>query len=221
MKLVTDLFTGDIEIETDMVSSVIIENPHVFMQLLKNIYNSVNSESDNIILSDNNSIIKASKYIEFITSYIPFDINEKRLINKINSLLEKEALNEIYFNDTMSILTSIEEFVGKLADILPCMIDYSNINISSLIKMSGITIYDDSNSDIERIFNYMILVRDLIGEKLFIFVNMNSFFLPEDIQLFINTVIAHKFYVLLFDGNEYDKLDKTRRIIIDKDLCVI
>ena len=221
MKIVTDLFSSEIVIDTDIVSSVIIENPHVFMQLLTKIYNSVNGEEDGIILSDNNSIIKSSKYIELISSYVPFDINEKRLLNKINSLLEKEAINEVNYNDTMSILASIERFISKLSDLLPYIIDCSNINISSLIKMCGIAIYDDANSDIERIFNYMTLVRDLLGEKLFIFVNMHSFFMFSDIQLFIDTVIDHKFYVLLLDGNEYDKLENTRRFIIDKDLCII
>ena len=35
-----------------------------------------------------------------------------------------------------------------------------------------------------------------------------------------DSIVIYKFYVLLLDGNEYDKLDNTRRIIIDKDLCV-
>lgn len=221
MKIVTDLFSGNIEIDTNMVTSVIIENPHIFMELLKQLFNSVNGEDYGIILSDNNSILKSSKYIELISSYVPFDINEKRLVNKIISLLEKEAVNETYYNDTMNILASIERYISKLADTLTCKIDYSNINISSLIKMCGLKICDDSNSDIERLFIFMSLIRDLLGEKLFIFVNMHSFFMQEDIQLFVDTVIAHNFYVLLLDGNEYDKLERTRKIIIDKDLCVI
>lgn len=221
MKIITNLFSGEIVIENEVVSSLIIEKPDVMYKLIDQLYKSINGEENDIVLSDENTILKISKNVELITTFIPFNINEKRLITKINSLLEQEAVNEIHYYETMNLLTSIEKYVNIIADVLPCNIDYSNINISSLIKMCGISIVDDGVSVIERVFNYMTLVRELLGEKVFVFVNMHSFFDINEMKMFVDTLIAHKFYVLLIDSNEYGKINKVRRVIVDKDLCII
>ena len=91
----------------------------------------------------------------------------------------------------------------------------------SLIKACGLSVMDDSESDIERVFQYITMVRDLFGEKLFVFVNIRSFFSDEDMETFIETVVAHNFYVLLIDGKEYNRMKNEERIVIDSDLCVI
>ncbi len=221
MKIITDLFTGEINIETDCITELIIENPNIMYRFINQLYNSINGEEEDLVLSNDNNILKTSKNIELVTTFIPFDINEKRLITKINALLEKEAVNELHYYETMNLLASIEKYINYLSEVLPCNIDYSSINISSLIKMCGVSIADDSLSVIERIYNYMNLVRDLLGEKIFVFVNMHSFFINNDIQSFVDTVTSHKFYTLLIDSNEYDNIKKVRRIIIDKDLCII
>ena len=221
MKIITDLFTGEINIETDCITELIIENPNIMYRFINQLYNSINGEEEDLVLSNDNNILKTSKNIELVTTFIPFDINEKRLITKINALLEKEAVNELHYYETMNLLASIEKYINYLSEVLPCNIDYSSINISSLIKMCGVSIADDSLSVIERIYNYMNLVRDLLGEKIFVFVNMHSFFSNNDIQSFVDTVTSHKFYTLLIDSNEYDNIKKVRRIIIDKDLCII
>lgn len=221
MKMITNLFSGEIIIDTDMVSSVIIENPSVFLGLIQNIYHSINGEEEGIILSEDHTILKPSKVIEFVSTYVPFDVNEKRILNKLISILEKEALNEKNYYRTMELLAQIEQFVNNLSEGISCRIECTGCNPLSLIKMCGITVSDDSISDIERVFEYMMIVREVLGEKLFVFVNMHSFFMLDEIQDFVNTVIAHNFYVLLLDSHEYGIMKHTRRLIVDQDLCVI
>lgn len=221
MKMITDLFSGEILIETDMVSSVIIENPSVLMRLLQNIYSSVNGQEEGIVLSKNHAILKPSKVIELVSTYVPFNVNEKRVQNKLISILEKEALNEENYYRTMELLAQIERFVNSLSEGISCRIECTSCNPLSLIKMCGIAVSDDSISDIERVFEYMMIVREVLGEKLFVFVNMHSFFSLDEIQNFVNTVIAHNFYVLLLDSHEYGIINHTRRLIVDQDLCVI
>jgi CRISPR type II-A-associated protein Csn2 len=67
----------------------------------------------------------------------------------------------------------------------------------------------------------MSIVQDLLGEKLFVLVNMSLFFNSNDLQSFINTVNVYKYNVLLIDGVDMVKLNGVRRLIIDKDLCII
>ena len=221
MKIASDFFQEVIEINEGEVSSLIIENQKLMLDFIKEIYSQINGEDGRIVLSDKDEIVKISKTVELITTFVPFDLNEKRLLTKINGLLEKEAINEKYYNKTMLLLSEIERHIDNIADIFPYSFDYKGINVSGLVKMCGISIFDDSNSDIEKVANYMSIVRDLLGEKLFTFVNMRSYFDDEDMLKFIDTINAHKYYVLMIDGVERTKMDGVRRLIIDKDLCII
>ena len=76
--------------------------------------------------------------------------------------------------------------------------------------------YDDP---LEKILDYMELVREFDREKLFIFVNLRSFFPDDRVALFLESALGHGFQLLLIDGREYDKLELERRVTVDRDLC--
>ncbi len=221
MRIVTKLFDSDIELNENDVLELVIENHRVLYSLLSDIYDQIQGYEGDTILAENDEIIKISKKIELITNYIPFELNEKRLITKLQAMLEKEAVNTDNFEKTMGLLADIERYIYGLSEVLPYELDFSGINISALIKMCGLTIVDDSISVIERIYNYMNIVRDLLGERLFIFANIRSYFNDNDLQSFIDTVLLHKFNVLLIDHSDGKKLNGMRKIIVDNDLCVI
>ena len=221
MRIVTKLFDARLEIKEDEILELVIENHKVLYNMLTDIYYQTLGNEGDTVLSEGDHIIKISKKVELITNYIPFDINEKRLINKIQSLLEKEAVSSDNYQKTMEIIAEIEQYVYRLSDSLPYELDLSGISAASLIKVCGISIVDDSESIIERVFNYMNIVRDLLGEKLFIFANIRSYFNDNDLQLFIDTVINHKFNVLFIDNRDCKKLNGMRKIIVDDDLCII
>lgn len=221
MKIATSLFSAVIELQENTVTSLIIEHPAVLYQFVENMYNQINGEEGNIIISEDNTLMKISKKVDLITSFIPFEINEKRLLSKIAAVLENEAVNETNYLSTMDLLRRIEVYIIELSEMLPCGISLSTVNVSSLIKMCGIKIEDTGNNKVETILQYMLLVRELLDDKLFILVNFRQFFSTTDVQAFIDTVIAHKLSVLLIEGKEFETLDCERKIIIDKDLCVV
>lgn len=221
MRIVTNLFDADIEVNDSDVLELVVENHRILYNFISDIYEQIQGSEGSTILSDDDEIIKISKNTELITNYIPFELNEKRLVTKIQGLLEKEALNTDNFQMTMRILADIERYVYKLSESFPYELEFHGINVAALIKMCNLSIIDDSISVVEKIYNYMNIVRDLMGERLFIFVNMRSYFNDQDLQMFIDTVIAHKFRVLLVDNKDSIKLDGMRKIIVDNDLCVI
>lgn len=56
---------------------------------------------------------------------------------------------------------------------------------------------------------------------MFVFVNLREFYNEEDVEKFVNTVVAHKYSILLIDNKEYQKIDCEKRLIIDADRCEI
>jgi len=221
MNLVTPFFTGEIKIDTDAVTALVIENPKVFYGIVQDIYLQISGEEGNCVLSNEKGILKFSKVADLTTSFVPFELNEKRLITKINAVLEQEAMGDVHYGETMEILSRIEQFADVLSEGLPYQLYFPGINIGSIVKMLGAVVEDDSESEMERVFQYMQMVRSLLGDKLFIFVNMFSFFERAKLQLFFETAVRHEYRVLLIDSRDFDKMDYMRKVIVDKDLCVI
>ena len=221
MKLASDLFQEVIEIEEGTPCFLIVEKQDVLYKLIKGIYSEIEGNDEGIVFSDEAGIVKASKRVELITTFVPFELNEKRLINKIIPLLESISLDEEHFNFTMELMSNIEKYIIDLSEPLSFDISLENINASSLLKMSGVRISDDSLSDIERVWNYVSIVNELLGEKLFVFVNMSSFFCKDEIKLFVDSLAGHKFYSLFLENKEYPHIEGTKRLIIDEDLCII
>ena len=221
MKLTSPMLPTTIEIQNETATVLVIENKALFLRLLQTIYDSVSGTDADVIFSQDNSILKTSTSVELITSMIPFELNEKRLMTKITQLLEQESLNEANYHHTMSLLSEIEKYMDELATHLPCSVEFKGLTPAGLIKAGGVSIVDDSTSLLERIYNYMSLVRDLIGDRLFIFSNLHSYFGADDLQLFIDTSNAHNYTILLVESSDCGIIEGVQKTIIDKDLCVI
>ncbi|MBR0145566.1 MAG: type II-A CRISPR-associated protein Csn2 [Eubacterium sp.] len=222
MKIAADYLPGIINIRESEVFSLVIEHKELFLHVVQDLYLQISTGMEGeLILSKNDKVIKPSKRVELVTSFIPFDLNEKRLISKINSILEERALDENNYHVTMSMLANIERFANHLSEDFPLTLVCNGITPAGLVKMFNISIEDDSSSNIERILNYMSIVNDLLGDKLFVFINMTLFFSDDDMQGFITTCNMHKYSVLLIDGIDCKRYDGISRLIIDKDLCTI
>ena len=65
----------------------------------------------------------------------------------------------------------------------------------------------------------MELVREFDRDKLFVLLNLRSFFADEHVEKFLETVSVHGYKVLLLDSVSRKKLAHENRITIDNDLC--
>ncbi len=221
MRFACEYFQEAFDVNEGEPFTLVIENPGLFLNIVKDLYSQVNGGDGKIVFSEDNKIIKASKKVELITSFVPFDINEKRFITKLCSLIEKESLNEANFYNTMSLIASIENYINERADIFPYSIKCQGISAESLIKMCGLVIEDDSKSEIEKVFNYITVCYDLIGPRLFVLVNMRAFFSDEEMGMFAESCSKHKYSILMLENKEYPRLSHDNRLIVDRDLCII
>lgn len=85
--------------------------------------------------------------------------------------------------------------------------------------MFGIHLRDEYNDPLERLLDYMELVREFERDKLFVLVGMRSFFADREMELFFRTVLAHGYRVLLLDSIDRERSQYEKRLTIDKDLC--
>lgn len=222
MKMVHPALLEPILIGTDRISCLVIENRSLFRNVILDIINVIEGRRTGFVLSNNQKELDISKSVEVISDFVSFDINKKSLLSKIISALEKEAVSAEKYVKTQELLSDIERMIDEWAFDLSCDIVPQKISVISLLKSVGIEVRNDYEGDAgeaEKILDYMELVRNFDRNKLFITINMRSFFDDAITELFQKSVLQHEFYVLMMESNSYEKTPYENRITIDNDLC--
>lgn len=207
-----------ISVEPGFVAALIIENPSFFRTFVLDLYRQQNGEHGKIVLSRDYELLNPAKTIEMIDSFVSIHLNRKSLLTKICSILEQSAITE-HSEATFRLLRDMENYFYDLAQDFPCDLEFSKINAASLIKMAGVSLRDDYENPLEQLIDYMELIRELEGEKLFVFINMRAYFSQEAMEAFAQTAMEHEYLFLLVDNMEYPRLKKENRLVIDSDLC--
>ena len=88
-----------------------------------------------------------------------------------------------------------------------------------IITAASVAVADDFENVIEKIISYMSLILDLGGKKLFITLNMRSYFSDNEIELFIGEIKRKQLYVLMLENCARKKITGSDQLIIDSDLC--
>ena len=221
MKFIFPELSTPITFEEGCVSSLVVENASALRRLLEDLYTQQNGGSGFCVLSENDTPISISKFLDLTTSFVPFELNRKSLLNKILSAMEKTAQNETFFLKTQELLSHAENYMSDLSYDQICELEFDKLSVGSLLKAFGIRIYEEEQTTLLKILNYMELVREYDRDKLFVFLNLRSFFEDKEVELFCDSVLAHKFRVLLIEDHERPKLSCEKRRILDADLCEI
>lgn len=221
MKLVC--YDIDYVFDTEMagVNCLIIENQKLMYSLLMDIQGQMNGFNGRSVLSEKDKELPMAKNLELLTHFVPFDINQKSLLNKTASVLESIAVSDEYYEETMELLSKIEEYMLRLSFHMDSDLICDGTTINSLVKASGIRFKDEYDSLAEKLIDYMELVTSLDRRKLFITVNLRSFIDDDEAQRFVDTLISHQFHVVMIESNEHPLLDHEQRYIVDYNLCEI
>lgn len=220
MRFVCSYFDEAICIDDGYINSIVIENQNVFRGLIEDISIQIDGLEGDSVLSEDNTLCSFAKKCELITEFVPFDINKKTLLNNIVNTMEKTAVNEQFYIKTQELLAQIENYIYELAFENDYDIECSKTTIASVLKAIGIVWKDDYVNTLEKIIDYIELVNDFSVGKLFITVNMRSYFSDDEINLFAKTIIEHNIKLLMIENTEYDMFENEKRLIIDKDMCI-
>ena len=93
MKLAYPVFSELITFDSDRIPCLVIENRQLFRSFLCDIVSAIDGCRTDLVLSDKDKMLDSSKYVEIITDFINFDLNQKSLITKIIGELERSAVS--------------------------------------------------------------------------------------------------------------------------------
>lgn len=202
-------------------SELIIENRRMLCELLNDITRQIDGIHGEAVLSISDTPVEFGKHVEIIDRFVPFELNTKSLQTCLCKAMEKEAVSDEFFSETGDLLTHTERYLDSLCFDYPCEVTFQKLSVGAIIKAASPGFEAKSEYVLENVFDYMSLVREFSGDKLFITVNLRCFFDDKEVQSFVDTAISHDFKLLMLESSERKALENTVRVIIDDDLCEI
>lgn len=222
MKLVHPDLHFQIEWTEGVIPVFLIESAVQWRNIQKELFLQSQGIEGGWILSDDDKEIKFSKSVEMISNPIQLEENQKRVMNAFLQSLRQKAMSEQYWKRSQELNASIQKFFADLE------IEYSfayNINaeidIPALAKAMEIHFEYEYENDLERMLQYCILIKDMLGTRLFIFWNLHHYFNKQELGLFYQEVIIRKWRVLLMETSLKSRMDMEKYYIIDQDNCEI
>ena len=220
MKIVFPLLDKPIQIYTDKINVLTVENKKEFYRFVTNLYNQFNKGDGPIVMSKDDIIIDFSKHADFLYQLIPFDINKKTLVNKLHTSLFN-AVNSYFYKEWCQLQSDIERLILDIGDVNDCNVTNDLMTIPILLKAVNLRFSNDYDTLCDAIIDYFLNVLCLEGDKLFVVLNLREFISDDEYTEFKKTVIGHKIKVLLISSNCYPAYQDENVTTIDEDLCVI
>lgn len=222
MKLYISYLSTAVIFNENFVNVLIIKNQKAFFKVIGDIYMQINEKIGDNILSHNEIEAAMDKKCEIVTDIFNFSSNKKTLTTKLYSKLKTISTNEENYIKIHELNSNIIEFFANIVDSSDCVLTFEDeIDILGVFKLLNIRFSEDYDSLSEKLIDYMLNVRELEGDKIFIFVNLKSCISSAETELFFNTVLSHKLNILLIESFQRKNFDCEKITIIDEDLCEI
>lgn len=219
MKLIYKNIEHVLNFENGCVSELVVENKRLFFEMVNDIVMQSEGASGKFVLSFKDRLLEISKNIDVTVQFAPFQLNRKSLLSKLSTELEKRAMQPENSIATAELLMRVESYMYEIADDFPFGIDCKKNTVGAIIRALSPEIEEVNESELEKIFSYMEIVRELDKERLYVMVNMRTYFNDEEMEQFAKSSISHDFKVLLLESVLHPTLKSVNRYIIDQDLC--
>ncbi len=223
IKLAYSKLEQPLEIQETHISVLIIENPQLLVAFVEELQRAIQKEDTSFTLIKGSKKLAIDKEIELITDVFHIDINNRKVLNKIYEDLTKRAHEDEFFLKTNELEGEILSFIDNLLQ----GYDYplycgDEVALPSILKDLQVSIDIESLTLLEHLQNYVEIVSNLFGKRLFVFLNLKSFLSKEDLQHFYQFCIYEKIHILLIEPMERVPRIFCENIrIIDNDLCEI
>ena len=200
-----------VELSNSKIPVLVIENKKIFRQALRSFLDDTIDELFNF-----------NKRGFFISNAIDLDFQNKKLVNKINSLMQKTAVNECSED-----LASIQTLLINLFDKLNKMYDFEydsnfEIDYSSILKLFQFNIDTSSHDLPQLLISYIILLNKYLKFDLFVLHSLYDFFDNNELEGIYETLSLSHINILILSSSKPRHISKFEEIhILDPDLCII
>lgn len=209
-------------ISSDSPQLLIIENPHEFYSLVRELKSRFEGNDGDFILLQNETRCAFDKLGDMSHNIFDLDFGDKKLTALLNKNLEKISCDGELKLMQSNLNTMISEYYYELFERLSLPITFDDAEVGDILKAGKVRLKNEYDGLLEMVVGYINAMVQLKNCKFFVFVNLKSV-LPDDelIQLYKHCS-NEKVGLLLIESNICRAiLDIERAVIITEDLCEI
>lgn len=189
-----------VELSNSKIPVLVIENKKIFRQALRSFLDDTVEEL--FTFSQDFKPFDFNKRGFFISNAIDLDFQNKKLVNKINSLMQKTAVNECS-EDLASIQTLLINLFDKLNKIYDFEYD-SNFEIDylSILKLFQFNIDTSSHDLPQLLISYIILLNKYLKFDLFVLHSLYDFFDNNELEGIYETLSLSHINILILSSSK-------------------
>lgn len=214
MKITSSLIQHVIEIREDRVASLVIEHQPLFRAFVSALRDAVEENEDTILFSDQEVRLRAASAVEVVQTFTPLTLNTKSLLAALVKRMEQIAQAGGRRDETSAALSTLDEYVMRLTLEIPHEVTCDGLNMTAVLKAVGLSFVEDGNSVANLLLDYMRLVREFTGKRLFVLVNSRLYLSDCELRDVLSLCLADKLFVLLVDGVERPLLPGEDRLLM-------
>lgn len=221
MTLVHEIFDEQFEFSENKPNILIIENKKFFQQSVLEFIMLENGKECKYTFFENLDEIK--KDINIVTDIFNLEVNSTKNLTKLyNSIKNNYVLGEKY-TKYMELSQSVNHFLCDVMQSLDYAVDFNEqMDLTAFFKLNNLKFIFNSKDIIEQMMDYMDILVEFIGMKIFVFVNVHNVISNNEAKELYKFLELRKYTVLFLESSENQYLKKYQNIrIIDDDLCVI
>lgn len=220
MMLSYEYLNDTVELSNGKISVLVIENKKIFRQALRSFLDDTVEEL--FTFSQDFQPFDFNKRGFFISNVIDLDFQNKKLVNKINSLMQQTAVNECG-EDLASIQTLLVNLFDKLNEMYDFEYDSNfEIDYSSILKLFQFNIDTSLRELPQLLISYIIILNKYLKFDLFVFHSLYDFFDDNELEGIYETLSLSHINILILSSSKPRHISKFEEIhILDSDLCVI
>ena len=221
MRIIYSKYGIDLYLEENKITTIVIENPLVMSEVIRNISRQVNGEDGEWILSEQDKIFSVEKSGIFLDNPLMVNSNEKRILTRLYKELSEQA-NTLMYEDYTRINSYIVSFLESLLDTVPYHLDMEvDMDLTGILKLYGVKIESEGVSVLEALLDYLRALSCICNIRVAFILNVKQFLTLEEVRQLYEFCFYEKMYLINLEGQKNYNLEQEKCVIIDKDLCII
>lgn len=220
MKLAWPFLQDTLEWTDGGVWTLVLENKPLLRQLLESIRSQSTGADGDLVLSEKQQILEFSKAVELVTDPFSLPFSAKKLLSRLAQAAAETA--ETYGEDLYGLVTQLNALASKICMGMEYNVTWNEIDsFDDLLKLMAIHPDEECMPLPERILEYCLLARDLLGKKLIVCYGIHACLSDEEFNLVCKEAIYRKLCLLLIETVQPPRTPGEKMIVIDRDLCVL
>jgi CRISPR-associated protein, csn2 family len=221
MRIIYSKYGIDLYLEENKITTIVIENPLVMSEVIRNISRQVNGEDGEWILSEQDKIFSVEKSSILLDNPLMVNSNEKCILTRLYKELSEQA-NTLMYEEYTQINSYIVSFLERLLDTVPYHLDMEiYMDLSGILKLYGVKMESDGVSVLEVLIDYLRALNSICNIHVIWILNVKQFLTVEEVQQLYEFCFYEKIQLINLEGQKNYNLEQEKCVIIDKDLCII